>query len=134
MKRELTPLVALAASAGPYLPAVAISAGVLALLAWLLSEAESKPSVAPAPHRPHVAEPPPLDADYPRHASGKFASLVTLGDLRAVFASGPVAKADAVAALCKRTGCSRSAAYHVLTKRFSVFLVAGADGRLAFAE
>lgn len=144
MKRELTPLAVLAGAAGPYMPVVLVGGGVLAVLAWLLSDEEAQPPVSPtalavsenpkAPTLPEIPELPTPDARYPRHASGKFASVVTLGDLRAVFANGPLSKADAVEALCSLTGCSRSAAYHVLTKRLAVFLSTGQDGRLIYSD
>lgn len=139
MKRELTTLAALAASAGPYLPAIAIGSGLVAVLACLLPEAGTKPPAVPAPDKateplglPEAPEPPPDRQPQGRHLSGQFASSITLADLRAVFDAGPLLKADAVAALCRRTHCSRSAAYHVLTRRFASLVEPGEDGRLGF--
>lgn len=132
MNRNLTPLAALAAAAGPQLPLFAVGLGLAALAAWALSDYPPAPK-APVPG-PDVPALPPPDTAYPRHLSGKFASQVLLSDLRAVFAAGPLTRAEAVATLTRRTGCSRSAAYHVLSRRLAVFLAEAPDGRLALVE
>lgn len=130
MKRNLASLAAVAASAGPYLPAVLVGFGLVAVLAWALTDGEREP--APVPTAPEPPSLPPPDDRFPRSLSGQFAPRVCLSDLRAVFAGGPLSRAEAVAALTDRTGCSRSAAYHVLGRRFAIFTAQGPDGQLRF--
>lgn len=128
MNKQTTSLAAVVTAAGPCAPAVVIGLGAAALLAWLLADNEQE---APAsPSNPGQPAPRLADTPNPRYTSGQFASRVTLSDLRAVFADGPLPKAQAVATLCHRTGCSRSAAYHILTRRLAVFLSQDVDGRL----
>lgn len=131
MNGQTTSLAAVVGMLAPVAPLLALVGGAVALLA-LAESRRTAPAETSNPH-PEPAPLPPAPGQ-PRLLSGKYASRVQLSDLRAVFANGPLSRAEAVAALCQQTGCSKSAAYGALAGRLAAFLTAGEDGRLAFTN
>lgn len=62
--------------------------------------------------------------------------VLTTQDLATVFASGPLTRGEAVAALRKLTGCGRTAAYQALApgSRFSEHISEDGTGQIAWAS
>jgi len=128
MNRPLAPLAALTATAAPLLPVLALGIGAFVLLGCLFSEHE--PTTKPSEATPERPPPPPKAPGKPRQTSGRFAPKVGFADVERAFAAGPLTLTEAVSDLQASTGCSRSAAYHILTKRFASSIRTTPDGRL----